>query len=193
MNTKVKENLIVVGCLLISALIILWYVKVLDVNAKGKAKTKYYALNENIELTEITYKATEFKMYTYESLKRVFPNAFLEEAEKNSRYIVAKIEILNTSDKSVEKNYAVQVTSAGFESLQWLSSIAPYLFESINPDLSGVINPGEKLDYYAVTSVNPNCFSKKGWKKIENESFDYVISLYPNPVRIRLGVPEVVR
>lgn len=192
-KNKIKENIIVLAAAVISMLLIGWYVTVQSVNFEKKIEIKYFDMNEWVELNDISYRISEFKLYDCESIKKIYPSVVIQSFEKEDKFIIAKYEVINTGEEIITANYVMQNTISNFESLQWMSSISPTLVESINMDGKVEINPGETYIYYSGTNISPNCFSRKGWENIERESFDCVISLYPNPVRIKLGKPEVVR
>lgn len=68
----------------------------------------------------------------------------------------------------------------------WGSAYNPYMGAKLNKFYSEQLDSGMQQDIWIVTTVSRVCFREKTWENLSDMEFEYVVSLYPDAVRIRL-------
>ena len=55
------------------------------------------------------------------------------------------------------------------------------------------LDTGKKQDIWIATTMSRACFREKTWENLSDMEFEYVVSLYPDAVRIRLKTGGILQ
>lgn len=80
------------------------------------------------------------------------------------------------------------MTSGGFESATWCSSVNPYDMQDINVFSDNELKAGADQKVWYVTKAARVSFGDKTWEHMDEETFYYVPVLEPVKIRMKLDM-----
>lgn len=183
-----------IGRVVIAVLLVIgladWVIGVKRVNTESYIPVQYFELNEPFYYGEVCYTAKEFHLYTHEEFTEAFGIDYSQERFAGDMLLLLEFSVKNASASEMELSQLLGNVGQGFESHTWSSSTDPFLCAEINRYASDTVQSGEEIPFYVGVSINKGSFSEAGWEKLYDTVFYYTMSVYPDPVRIRLGTPE---
>lgn len=167
------------------AFFLLWGIRVFWVNQEHAEKETYYQMQEAFEWNGILVTPVEAHLYSLTQYnERMGVEA--ETSDADDYIICLKVNMVNDTGKDMEWNRLLDGFGYGFETLTWCSSIDPWLGADINVFHSEKLQNGMNQDIWFVTPISRSCFQKRNWKRLSDMDFYYVLSLYPDSVKIKL-------
>ena len=94
--------------------------------------------------------------------------------------------LLLDSDEAISWDDIFSVIGEGFVCRGWGSAYNPYMGAKLNKFYGEQLDTGKKQDIWIATTMSRACFREKTWENLSDMEFEYVVSLYPDAVRIRL-------
>ena len=183
-----------IGQVLLPVLVVIlitdWVIGVKQVNSESYVPVKYIELNEPYYYGDVCFTAKKLNLYSAEEFAEVFGVDLSQSPYGGDMTIVTEFTVKNESGTEVDLSYMIGDVGWGFESHTWHSSTDPFQCAAINRYDSATVQNGEEIRFYAVTSINKMSFSDEGWENLYNTEFYYTISIYPEPVKFKLGTPE---
>ena len=82
----------------------------------------------------------------------------------------------------------MDMTSCGFESATWCSSVNPYDMQDINVFSDNELKAGADQKVWYVTKAARVSFGDKTWGHMDEETFYYVPVLEPVKIRMKLDM-----
>ena len=171
------------GCFVV--LLLLWGVRVFMVNKRHTVAQTYYQMQEAFEWNGVLVTPAEAHLYSLTQFNEIMG----VEAKIQNEYdyiICLKVNMENDTGKDIEWDRLIDGFGYGFETLAWCSSIDPWLGADLNVFHSETLQDGENQDIWFVTGISRSCFQKHRFKRLTDMDFYYVLSLYPEPVKIKL-------
>ena len=99
--------------------------------------------------------------------------------------ITVTIELPN---ESISWDAVMDMTSCGFESATWCSSVNPYDMQDINVFSDNELKSGADQNIWYVTKAARVSFGDKTWGHMDEETFYYVPVLEPVKIRMKLDM-----
>lgn len=178
-----------INIFLIIWLLLLWTIRIVNVNRNDGV------INMDISMQQIFYYGglsiipTESHLYTITEFQQVMDTEV--ETEQDDAYIVCvKFRVKNETGEVRSWDEIMDCMGYGFESLTWYSAYEPFLGVKINRFSAENLEHNEEADVWFATQVRKECFQEKNWEKIEEQEFNYVMDVYPNPVKVKLEIGE---
>jgi hypothetical protein len=177
-----KLSLVVMSCICI-----FWISRIYSVNYNAPYVEKTYSMSDTISLDDLDISVAEWQLYTPDQFKQ----RFLCDVEDDfygleTLEIAVCLNIKNASDREIGLDEIDNMTACGFEMDTWCSSVNPFVAQNINKYTSEILEAGETLKIWYVVQVSSVSFKHKNWEKIYDKDFYYVLTLYPEKVRIKL-------
>lgn len=171
---------------------VLWAIRIINVNKNDKNPIRYVGINEavNAEGIEIIPVASAIcTLDDYLVLTGLDENEFLHSGRMNGEMIVfIRFRVRNVSPDSFNWSYVYRKLGYGFESSGWMSNSVPYYTADLNVVYGEKFEPGAETYFWFAAGINPVSFDAKHWNNLMNIDFYYVLDVYPNSIRVKIGV-----
>ena len=171
MNKKVKSF---TGIILISAVFILIAIRIIYVNKiiYSVSSHREYNIGDSFEYNGMQMQLSDYRIYKGEELNLQYNNELSGIVDEYD--ILFNLTIKNISDTKKQYNASATGIMYGYESG---GNTNPYLYKYFNPDIKGIVTL-EKDESKTITLVFPT--------NIDNENIEYVVSLYPENIKVKL-------
>ena len=117
--------------------------------------------------------------------RRNIKKATKEDAD-GAKVACVQFTVRNDSENAISWDDVFSVMGEGVVCEGWGSAYNPYMGAKLNKFYSEQLDSGMQQDIWIVTTVSRVCFREKTWENLSDMEFEYVVSLYPDAVRIRL-------
>lgn len=175
--------------LIVMILSLLWGIQIIRVNKENNVAETCYQMQEPFEWKGMTVTPTEAHIYTLQEYNKIM-GAEAQTQGNDDCIVCLKVNVVNNTGKDMGWDVIMDDFGYGFETLTWCSAYDPFLGADINIFHSEVLEAGENQDIWYATSVEKDCFKQKHWELVQSLDFYYVMSVYPEPVKIKLECNE---
>lgn len=182
MNKKIKIILCLVAIIVISAFSLY---SIININNSYPSPTVIrHKLGDVIDGGVATVQVTDYKVISYDDLKKLVPNYTGEDSfadKENILYLFVNAKFTNKTSETQTLSIPAMMSA---ETEVWSNGLSMGLFSVINPKITGnpvnlMIKANESIDVVLPYSLFQNHFNKSDWKNVKNLNFDIPISLYP--------------
>lgn len=178
--------------LLVGVACLIWSTRIYQVNQE-KREVELYHMGEEIPCGQLIVTATEACLYDSTEFEERFGVATetihaMETDEEAYRIIGVCLRLENRGDTLITWEEIGGEIGEGFEAVIWRNGIDPYLGSAVSPYEEGGLEPDTTKEIWYMTTVNRRAFKEKSWKNHEEQTFYFVISLYPDKTWIELDV-----
>ena len=180
-----KRQILVFLCLLA---LLLWAVRVINLNRETEADIRYIEYGQEFYNGPAVVRTLQFLLLDEAAYEAQF--GVVTDMGDAKKALCLQFEVYNGSDASVSWDDVFANMGEGFECKAWYSVYDPYMTANLNVFPSEKLAPGETEEFWLVTTVSKICFRDKTWEKLSDMEFEYVLSMYPDAVRIRLPKPQ---
>ena len=180
-----KRQILVFLCLLA---LLLWAVRVINLNRETEADIRYIEYGQEFYNGPAVVRTLQFLLLDEAAYEAQF--GVVTDMGDAKKALCLQFEIRNESDASITWDEVFANMGDGFECKGWYSVYDPYMTANLNVFPSEELAPGETEEFWLVTTVSKICFRDKTWEKLSDMEFEYVLSMYPDAVRIRLPKPQ---
>ena len=168
--------------------LLIWGIRVINLNRDMKTDIQYIEYGQEFYTGPVTVRTVQFLLLDEESYEAQF--GVVTDMGDAKKALCLQFEVYNGSDASVSWDDVFANMGEGFECKAWYSVYDPYMTANLNVFPSEKLAPGETEEFWLVTTVSKICFRDKTWEKLSDMEFEYVLSMYPDAVRIRLPKPQ---
>lgn len=175
---------------LILFVLLLWAIRVVNLNREKKSDTIYMEQGQEFYCGPIAIQAEEFLVLDAEEYEVRF--GVEGDVADEDRAACVRFAIRNDSEEAVSWDNVASVMGEGFVCRGWGSSYDPFMGSKLNIFYSEQFEPGAKEEIWLVTTLSRICFRDETWEKLPDMEFEYVMSMYPEAVRIRLHMERPV-
>lgn len=171
MNKKVKSC---IGIVLALVLFVLIAIRIVYVNKTiySVSPQKKYKISDNFEYDGMQMQLSDYRIYKGEELSSQYNNDLSDIVDEYD--ILFNLTITNVSNTTKQYNASASGMMYGYESG---GSANPYLYQYFNPNTKGIVAL-EKDESRTITLAFPI--------DISSENIEYVVSLYPENIRVKL-------
>jgi hypothetical protein len=187
MTKKVIKNVL---CIAFVTFVVLGSIRVRKVNSESYVPVKYVEMGETLFYNGISFTPKSAELITEEEFDEEYSLNYSQITDGGDLIVLLKFTVRNESDKSMELSEMLSDIGYGFETHTWCSSTDPFLCSGINQYSSATVESGEAVEFYTGVGIDAGAFSEKGWENIYNTEFYYTMSVYPEPVKIHIGIPK---
>lgn len=180
-----KRQILVFLCLLA---LLLWAVRVINLNRETETDIRYIEYGQEFYNGPAVVRTLQFLLLDEAAYEAKF--GVDTDMGDTKKALCLQFEIRNESDASITWDEVFANMGDGFECKGWYSVYDPYMGAGINMFSSEELAPGETEKFWLVTPVSKSCFREKTWDELSDMEFEYVLSMYPDAVRIRLPKPQ---
>lgn len=164
--------------------LLFWAIRVVNVNREYGDDTIYVEQGQEIYYSSFAIRAEEFCLFDAEEYTARFDVE--GEVAEDERAACVRFTVRNDSKEAISWDDVFSVMGEGFVCRGWGSSYDPFMTSKLNTFYAEQLEPGKEQDIWIVTTVSRICFREKTWNKLPDMGFEYVLSMYPDAVRIRL-------
>ena len=178
--------------LLVGAACVFWSTRIYQVN-QGNREVELYHIGEEISCGQVVVTATEACLYDSTEFEERFGVATetirAMEADKEAyRIIGVCLRLENRGNTLIPWEEIGGEIGEGFEAVVWRNGIDPYLGSAVSTYEGKGLEPGTAQEIWYMTTVNRRAFKEKSWKNHEEQTFYFVVSLYPHKKWIELDI-----
>ena len=166
-------------------IILLWFVQIIRINKESAVSETQFNMGETFEWGGVKITPVEAHMYTLQEYNEAMGTSAATDGNDDN-IICLKLNVVNDTDKDIDWNALFNNLGYGFETTTWCSSMQPSLEGEINIFYSEMFKSGTSQDIWLATTVERDCFKKDSWEKVPAMDYSYVLSVYPNPVKIKM-------
>ncbi len=163
---------------------LLWAIRVVNLNQEKKSNVMYVEQGQEIYYGGLAIQADEFLLLNADEYEAYFGVG--DDVTDNEKAACVRFIVRNDSENAISWDNVISVLGEGFVCKGWGSSYDPFMGAKINVFYSEQLNPGMEQEIWIVTTMSRVCFREKTWENLSDMEFEYVVSLYPDAVRIRL-------
>lgn len=177
-------------CWLLLCLFVFWGCRIYSIN-QCSDNTEYYDMEDVIDYDFMSVQPIESHLYTVEEFYERF--GIMSEETMGEKYLLCvSLRVRNLSEEKISWDTVMEHTNCGFETTTWASAIATNETMALNVFYTDALEVNGTQDIWYVTGVNEICFKSKNWECIKEYPFSYVLTLYPEKIKIRLKIEEGV-
>lgn len=177
-----KKKLLILFLLWI---LLLWGVRIVRINRESEVSEVSLQMQETFDWMGVETTPLEAHMYTLQEYNEIMGADAATDG--NDDYILClKLNVVNRTGEDISWDALFDNFGYGFETTTWCSAIQPYLGAEINIFYTETLQDGSSQDIWFATTVEKDCFKKKHWDDITGMDYYYVMSVYPEPVKIKL-------
>ena len=166
---------------------ILWSVKIIVLNKEDRLinKITVYNMGETFYFGDLKLSVVEAGVMPKPQYEEKFGIGISEAADEDC-IIYAVVRAENVSNHEIEWERVSD--GIGFLSIEapWCSSNWPAFTSGLNVVYTPTFMPGDTVETIHATGVAKAAFKEKTWASIDDVTFYYEISTYPDLIRIRL-------
>ena len=177
MKRRVIVFLILLGLLL-------WVIRVVNLNREKESDVMYMELGQKFYYGELAIQADDFLLLNADEYDAYF--GVEDDVTDDEKAVCVRFTVRNDSDNEISWDDVFSVMGEGVVCEGWGSAYNPYMGAKLNKFYSEQLYSGMQQDIWIVTTVSRVCFREKTWENLSDMEFEYVVSLYPDAVRIRL-------
>lgn len=163
---------------------LLWVIRVVNLNRENESNVMYVKQGREFYYGELAIQADEFLLLDSDEYSTYF--GIKNDVADSEKVACVRFTVRNDSEKTISWDDVFSVIGEGFVCRGWGSAYDPYMGAKLNKFYSEQLDSGMEQDIWIVTTVSRVCFRKETWENLSNMEFEYVVSLYPESVRIRL-------
>lgn len=183
------KNRYILGGLIVLLGVLLWTQRIISIN-QDNPTTYNYRLNQSISLDQVTlvpkdayYLSAQDVMSRFQISGELFESSDVQ----NSKYILLQSKVVNHSKDDMEWKDVFSEFGSGFETKTWAGQSFSALASKINILKTDKLYAGQEQDIWFVSQVDPGCFKKRTWERLNVSMFRYVLRLEPEKIVIKLG------
>lgn len=177
MKRRVIVFLILLGLLL-------WVIRVVNLNREKESDVMYVEQGQEFYYGGLAIQADEFLLLNADEYDAYFD--VKDDVTDGGKVACVQFTVRNDSENAISWDDVFSVMGEGFVCKGWGSAYDPFMGAKLNKFYDEQLNPGMQQDIWIVTTVSRVCFREKTWENLSDMEFEYVVSLYPDAVRIRL-------
>ena len=163
---------------------LLWAIRVVNLNQEKKSNVMYVEQEQEFYYGGLAIQADEFLLLNADEYEAYFGVG--DDVTDNEKAVCVRFIVRNDSENVISWDNVISVLGEGFVCKGWGSAYDPFMGAKLNKFYDEQLNPGMQQDIWIVTTVSRVCFREKTWENLSDMEFEYVVSLYPDAVRIRL-------
>ncbi|MFR1521332.1 MAG: hypothetical protein ACLSTR_00040 [Coprococcus sp.] len=167
---------------------IFWCGRIYSINHGYIDNTQVVEAGEAIECDGLVIRCVEAHIYSIDDYKTRFGVDNVETLSSEDRFVCACLNIENNTNESISWDAVMDMTSCGFESATWCSSVNPYDMQDINVFSDNELKSGADQNIWYVTKAARVSFGDKTWGHMDEETFYYVPVLEPAKIRMKLDM-----
>lgn len=168
--------------------LLIWGIRVINLNRDMKTDIQYIEYGQEFYNGPAVVRTLQFLLLDEAAYEAKF--GVDTDMGDTKKALCLQFEIRNESDASITWDEVFANMGDGFECKGWYSVYDPYMGAGINTFSSEELAPGETEKFWLVTPVSKSCFREKTWDELSDMEFEYVLSMYPDAVRIHLPKPQ---
>lgn len=171
MNKKVKSC---IGIILMLALFVFVSIRIAYVNKTlySVSPHREYNIGDSFEYNGLQMQLSDYRIYKGEELNSQYNNELSDIVDEYD--ILFNLTITNVSTTKKQYNASASGMMYGYESG---GNVNPYLYQYFNPKAKGIVEL-ERDESKTITLAFPI--------DISNENIEYIVSLYPENIRVKL-------
>ena len=177
----VKRRVIV---FLILLSLLLWVIRVVNLNREKESNVMYVEQGQEFYYGGLAIQADDFLLLNADEYDAYFD--VKDDVIDGAKVACVQFTVRNDSENAISWDDVFSVMGEGFVCKGWGSAYDPFMGAKLNKFYDEQLNPGMQQDIWIVTTVSRVCFREKTWENLSDMEFEYVVSLYPDAVRIRL-------
>ena len=177
----VKRRVIV---FLILLSLLLWVIRVVNLNREKESNVMYVEQGQEFYYGGLAIQADDFLLLNADEYDAYFD--VKDDVIDGAKVACVQFTVRNDSENAISWDDVFSVMGEGFVCKGWGSAYDPFMGAKINVFYSEQLNPGMEQEIWIVTTMSRVCFREKTWENLSDMEFEYVVSLYPDAVRIRL-------
>ena len=159
-------------------------IRVVNLNQEKKSNVMYVEQGQEFYYGGLAIQADEFLILNADEYDAYFD--VKDDVTDGGKVACVQFTVRNDSENAISWDDVFSVMGEGFVCKGWGSAYDPFMGAKLNKFYDEQLNPGMQQDIWIVTTVSRVCFREKTWEKLSDMEFEYVVSLYPDAVRIRL-------
>ena len=167
---------------------IFWCGRIYSINHGYIDNTQVVEAGEAIECDGLVIRCVEAHIYSIDDYKTRFGVDNVETLSSEDRFVCACLNIENNTNESISWDAVMDMTSGGFESATWCSSVNPYDMQDINVFSDNELKAGAAQKVWYVTKAARVSFGDKTWEHMDEETFYYVPVLETVKIRMKLDM-----
>lgn len=164
--------------------LLLWVIQVVNLNCGKENNVMYVEQGQEFYYGGLAIQADEFLLLDSDEYGTYF--GMENDVADSEKAVCVRLMVRNDSDEAISWDDIFSVIGEGFVCRGWGSAYNPYMGAKLNKFYGEQLDTGKKQDIWIVTTVSRVCFREKTWENLSDMEFEYVVSLYPDAVRIRL-------
>lgn len=164
--------------------LLLWTIRVVNLNREKKSGTVYIEQGQEFYCGPLAMRAEEFLVLDAGEYETRF--GVEGDVADADRAACVRFTVRNSSEEAVSWDDVFSAMGEGFVCRGWGSACDPFMGSKLNSFYSGQLGPGAQEEIWLVTTLSRICFREGTWEKLPDMEFEYVMSMYPEAVRIRL-------
>lgn len=174
-----------IGILFLLWILLLWGVRIVKVNQESKVSEISFHMQETFDWMGVKVTPMEAHMYSLEEYNDIM-GAEASTEGNDDNILCLKLNVVNETGEDISWDALFDNFGYGFETITWCSAIQPYLGAEINIFYSEMFRDGTSQDIWLATTVEKDCFKKRHWDGVSEMEYYYIMSVYPEPVKIKL-------
>lgn len=175
---------------LIVYILLMWVIRVVNLNQEKESNVMYVEQAQEFYYGGLAIHADEFLLLNADEYDDYF--GVEDDVTDDEDAVCVRFTVRNDSENAISWDNVISVLGEGFVCKGWGSSYDPFMGAKLNKFYDKQLNPGMQQDIWIVTTASRVCFREKTWENLSNMEFEYVVSLYPDAVRIRLKTGEIM-
>lgn len=164
--------------------LLLWVIQVVNLNRGKENNVMYVEQGQKFYYGELAIQADDFLLLNADEYDAYF--GVEDDVTDDEKAVCVRFTVRNDSDNAISWDDVFSVMGEGVVCEGWGSAYNPYMGAKLNKFYSEQLDSGMQQDIWIVTTVSRVCFREKTWENLSDMEFEYVVSLYPDAVRIRL-------
>lgn len=164
--------------------LLLWVIQVVNLNRGKENNVMYVEQGQEFYYGGFAIQADEFLLLDSDEYGTYF--GMENDVADSEKAVCVRLMVRNDSDEAISWDDIFSVIGEGFVCRGWGSAYNPYMGAKLNKFYGEQLDTGKKQDIWIATTMSRACFREKTWENLSDMEFEYVVSLYPDAVRIRL-------
>lgn len=171
---------------------VFWSCRIYSIN-RVKEDVQYYTMQDTIDYDGIDIQPREAGLFTAEEFSDRFRISIEDVKAINGlegKFICVCLRFTNHTGADISWDTLMYNAGEGFETTTWCSAPIPGFGAYMNVFRAETFEAGAVQDIWFVTNVDKSCFKQKNWEHIGEYPFYYVLSLWPEKIKIKLDIGE---
>lgn len=166
-------------------ILLLWTMRIIRVNQESRISEAAIGMGETFDWMGVEATPLEAHLYTLQEYNKIMGTDAVTDGNDDD-ILCLKINVVNRTGEAIGWDAFFDQFGYGFETVTWGSAGVPSLGAKLNLFASETLEDGASQEIWLATIVERDCFRESHWETISDMEFWYVMSVYPEPVRIRL-------